>query len=296
MKNSILTVFCLSVLSILTTSCEKGQNPEYTVSNSNNTSTETFNNRVANAHNEGVLYAYFNSDTADGTGMNYADAVDLGQSEIDTAIVEYLYSDDNHYILMDNLAINSLEEREFHLLHHSQIIDLQKQDPFEGIFLSDSAISDLSKLIAFSDDSYEQLLINNLISAIQLVNESGDINRFKNDVEYLNEMWEAQYAGISFDESGPYISGGVLGILKGSIKLWEEDIPLGDSKSVINVVLADLVGFTGSLYIGIGVEVFFGGADMTTSDIKTIVGSAVISGLFSSATGGFGLIGKLLKW
>jgi hypothetical protein len=60
MKNSILTVFCLSVLSILTTSCEKGQNPEYAVSNSNNTSTETFNNRVANAHNEGVLYAYFN--------------------------------------------------------------------------------------------------------------------------------------------------------------------------------------------------------------------------------------------
>ena len=46
----------------------------------------------------------------------------------------------------------------------------------------------------------------------------------------------------------------------------------------------------------VGVEVFFGGADMTTSDIKTIVASAAISGLFSSATGGFGLIGKLLKW
>ena len=40
----------------------------------------------------------------------------------------------------------------------------------------------------------------------------------------------------------------------------------------------------------------FGSADMTTSDIKTIVASAAISGLFSSATGGFGLIGKLLKW
>jgi hypothetical protein len=84
MKNSILTVFCLSVLSILTTSCEKGQNPEYAVSNSNNTSTETFNNRVANAHNEGVLYAYFNSDTADGTGMNYA--ADMTTSDIKTIV------------------------------------------------------------------------------------------------------------------------------------------------------------------------------------------------------------------
>jgi len=57
-----------------------------------------------------------------------------------------------------------------------------------------------------------------------------------------------------------------------------------------------LCGLAGSLYIGIGTEVFFGGADMTSSDISAIVASSIVSGIFSSATGGFGLLGKLMKW